>query len=242
MKTTMSLIALGLAAAAAPAAAQTTYTTLAGFQAAAGSTTLETFNSATPTLLAGPGQPTVVGNYTGFQLSTNPNGDYVGIASGTTAGNIDGTNFVYFSQANPTNGQYNGDGGTGPILTFTFGSAITAFAFDWVDTDPTDAYRIDFSGPGFTTIGYANPPFSLNGTGRGFFGFISSSAFTTVTFTQNAAGGVVDPFGIDNIRTNSTFNTGVPEPATWAMMMLGFGAMGAALRRSRKVEARIRFA
>lgn len=34
---------------------------------------------------------------------------------------------------------------------------------------------------------------------------------------------------------------GVPEPATWAMMMLGFGAMGAALRR-RKTDIRIRYA
>ena len=31
---------------------------------------------------------------------------------------------------------------------------------------------------------------------------------------------------------------GVPEPATWAMMMLGFGAMGAALRRRSAAPAR----
>ncbi|MBA2466428.1 MAG: PEPxxWA-CTERM sorting domain-containing protein, partial [Sphingomonas sp.] len=27
----------------------------------------------------------------------------------------------------------------------------------------------------------------------------------------------------------------VPEPATWAMMLIGFGATGAAMRRRRKV-------
>lgn len=35
---------------------------------------------------------------------------------------------------------------------------------------------------------------------------------------------------------------GVPEPATWAMMMLGFGGMGYAMRRRAKVGSRIRFA
>ena len=34
----------------------------------------------------------------------------------------------------------------------------------------------------------------------------------------------------------------VPEPATWAMLLLGFGGVGYAMRRNRKVTARIRFA
>jgi hypothetical protein len=34
----------------------------------------------------------------------------------------------------------------------------------------------------------------------------------------------------------------VPEPSTWAMMIVGFGLMGGAMRRNRKVTARIRFA
>jgi hypothetical protein len=35
---------------------------------------------------------------------------------------------------------------------------------------------------------------------------------------------------------------GVPEPATWAMMLLGFGAMGFALRRRRSDQAITQFA
>ena len=35
---------------------------------------------------------------------------------------------------------------------------------------------------------------------------------------------------------------GVPEPETWAMMVLGFGGVGFAMRRRSKVSARIRFA
>jgi hypothetical protein len=40
--------------------------------------------------------------------------------------------------------------------------------------------------------------------------------------------------------TVSLASAAVPEPATWAMMMLGFGAMGAALRSRR--QARVAFA
>jgi hypothetical protein len=36
-------------------------------------------------------------------------------------------------------------------------------------------------------------------------------------------------FEIDNIAINA-----VPEPATWAMMLLGFGAIGIGMRRQRK--------
>lgn len=34
----------------------------------------------------------------------------------------------------------------------------------------------------------------------------------------------------------------VPEPATWAMMIMGFGAVGHAMRRRQKVTATVRFA
>lgn len=47
---------------------------------------------------------------------------------------------------------------------------------------------------------------------------------------------------------NSTANialataSAVPEPATWAMMLLGFGAMGAAMRSRRRQKVSVRYA
>ena len=45
-----------------------------------------------------------------------------------------------------------------------------------------------------------------------------------------------DPTGWSN-ATLYTTGSGVPEPATWGMMLLGFGAAGTAMRRSRRKTA-----
>jgi len=47
-------------------------------------------------------------------------------------------------------------------------------------------------------------------------------------------GGSADQVAFANITIGSiTPGTGVPEPATWAMMIIGFGAVGTAMRRRR---------
>jgi hypothetical protein len=78
---------------------------------------------------------------------------------------------------------------------------------------------------------YSNPPFLLS-TGNGFWGVAVSGAeaFTSVTFTQSAAGGYIDPFGVDNIYTTAA----VPEPGT--LLLFGTG-IAAAVRRYRRRRA-----
>jgi hypothetical protein len=53
---------------------------------------------------------------------------------------------------------------------------------------------------------------------------------------QLRLGSTSNAFEIDDIAV------GVPEPSTWAMMILGFGLIGGALRRRTKTTARIAFA
>jgi hypothetical protein len=44
----------------------------------------------------------------------------------------------------------------------------------------------------------------------------------------------------DPSRTSFTFRiSGVPEPSTWAMMLIGFGAVGSAMRKRPKVHAQL---
>ncbi len=101
----------------------------------------------------------------------------------------------------------------------------------------------DFGGPfplaGFTaTVGTTS--FVLSGIAN------NSNVFQTFTglFTTTGPGPVSLSFtqnGGNNFRGSIIDNvsiTAVPEPATWAMMILGFGIAGAALRRRPAVTVR----
>jgi type IV pilus assembly protein PilY1 len=134
-----------------------------------------------------------------------------------------------FASANPMTaaldggivGPINADGTTGPadhgsLFTFGFGNLLdgadyTFNIFYGAGADETDALALlSQVGPELYTLGESN----LGGTRR--------SDLPTFIFAFNGVGGevVVPP------------TTGaVPEPASWAMMIAGFGLVGGAMRR-----------
>ena len=72
-----------------------------------------------------------------------------------------------------------------------------------------------------------------------FFGFTSTTAFDRIDIIENGGGG----FELDNITIGNAIGhhgggdnetAAVPEPASWAMMLVGFGAMGGIMRMRRK--------
>lgn len=78
------------------------------------------------------------------------------------------------------------------------------------------APSVDFSGISFSAAnGNAYNLFNFNGSD-----FLLSSNIDPVGFPQN---GVV----------LTSLSVGVPEPATWAIMLMGFGALGVAIRARR---------
>jgi hypothetical protein len=47
-------------------------------------------------------------------------------------------------------------------------------------------------------------------------------------------------WGVENVLVSRSDAGGVPEPATWGLMLMGFGGLGAMLRRSRSLDALVR--
>ena len=74
------------------------------------------------------------------------------------------------------------------------------------------------------------------GSGENFFSALATGGerITNISF-NTPTGGVTD---IRQIRINTDQNIiPLPEPGTWGMMILGFGAAGIAIRRSRRRKA-----
>lgn len=124
-------------------------------------------------------------------------------------------------------------------------------------TEP-DSSKFTFTG---NTISYNIPyggKFADAGPG-GFNGFLLQfTGVPTITGVTNDASSQLNPVALTfagnwvkinfngltrGSPTTSIFDVtlatapGVPEPATWTMLLLGFGGLGAALRRSRRLAA-----
>jgi len=190
----------------------------ATFQAAAPALTLQDFDAfADQSLLTSDGQVTY-GSSTGTPLVTN---NYL---TSTAPNGLGRTDVGFFLGADSA--------------IFTFLNPITAFGID-INTFATTTGSYDVvldTGDDALSIFETFP-----GTGTGqFIGFVSNTPFTTVTLSANTG----FAYTLDTLLYGTREAVaGVPEPATWAMLLLGFGALGFALRRHKPtVGGRVRLA
>lgn len=167
--------------------------------------------------------------YADFTLSRAPVGDYGSIPGSVTDIAPDGSG--------------PGEGARDSGVTFTFNSAINSFGFnvgDWGTCCAPSGLYIAFDGGPGILVGLfdgSNDTALTNGNYEIFVGaFDDSDSFTQVTFWGDGfgealyAGGTLRYALIDK---GSLPPGGVPEPATWAMMIMGFGAVGSVVRRRR---------
>jgi hypothetical protein len=103
-----------------------------------------------------------------------------------------------------------------------------------IPTISTGTATIDFGQTlfGLTIIGLHYGSAGDGGEGTSFFLFDAGTAGVG-SVTVSSRTDTHFNFGLSNA---ALFSTGgpVPEPATWAMMLLGFGGIGMAMRRSRR--------
>ena len=118
-----------------------------------------------------------------------------------------------------------------------------------VDADGTGSGSISTSLSGFdsnvdfltVTINGMDVPIFNQGTDVEFAG-ISGVMITAGMLNELVISGSSNGNGSYGGQITFTPSAPIPEPATWAMMLIGFGGLGYTMRRARKTSTRIQFA
>ncbi len=204
IRTTAAVLGLATVLAAPAQATLITYTDLTAFNNNAGTTTLDTFDAWTGGFS--------VQNYS---QSTKD-------LTLTTVNSSDNNGIRAVAQTGMT-GKYLSWQGSGqaPEFTFTFKTAVSAFGFNWFNTDPTDNYQLVVNGKSLLAINFRGI------TNTGFFGVVGTNGetFKSLTLKTLNYGGIVDLAGIDNLRYGKANTAAVSAPATVAVLGLGLLAL-----------------
>lgn len=212
-------------------AAITVYTSQSAFNAATTAAGTDTFESlsitgSTPSPIT---RSAGAYGYTATTSNLDPNGGTGFYGAGSSADHWLSTNYaldtVTFS---------NFTGGVSALGGLFFGSNISgAFASGNVILTATDS------------LGATVTRTITSATTSSFLGFVSTGSMSNVTLSAvQPTGGNLWPTANNLTLAQAAATPAVPEPATWAMMILGMGAVGFAMRRSRtsKVRTTVRFA
>ena len=128
------------------------------------------------------------------------------------------------------------------LLRNAVAGGVNTFDFNVVSgTNITTAntyFGFSYDNGGVVTFDYYTPP---AGSGT-FVGSQGVSGVFGGTFNADFSSQPDNAYNALDARTYSINATAVPEPATWALMILGFGMVGFGLRRVRKQSVRVTFA
>jgi hypothetical protein len=141
------------------------------------------------------------------------------------------------------------NGGSGDFLVVNdTGAVVTNFSLTLTDTFTASTPSVTCSG------GVCTDNFQIHGGAFGGFTGLSltgancvsgcgtdSANFTSGLITYNWSGGSIAKGATFDLNfaswNNSNYASGVPEPATWAMFLAGFGGIGFMMRAARRKGA-----
>ncbi|HEY0436323.1 MAG TPA: FxDxF family PEP-CTERM protein [Phenylobacterium sp.] len=123
------------------------------------------------------------------------------------------------------------------VFTFTLPSGTAAATISSISTNTKN--NVDF-----TTVSFNGHDFAIDSTGKVEFRHLDdilvSEGTQTLTVSGHSGGkgSYAGTIAFSAVPPITGGGGGVPEPAAWALMILGFGGVGATLR-SRKTVARL---
>ena len=162
----------------------------------------------------------------------------------TSVGVFDGSSNGLFSNLSATIYDASGTALFAPV-TFATGTQSSGQAYIFRIITPlvltpgsyqVAAWGYNGSEINYNTFGNNPGPITFNTAGGRL-----AAAGTRYSPTAGVQGTIVDN-GLTRYGAGSFIVAAVPEPATWAMMLLGFGMVGFGLRSRRKVTARVAYA
>lgn len=175
-----------------------------------------------------------------FESGTNP-GVFTPLGAGSTAINgwtVGGDSIDYIGTYwNAQNGSRSVDlSGNAPGSIFqTFDTVLgqvynVTFFLGANGDGPPPTKTVDVSATGNAVGSYSvgTTPFPPNVTAWTPFTYTFTATGTSTTLTFTSTGTTAYGAALDNVNV-----TAVPEPAAWALMILGFGAIGGVMRRRR---------
>jgi hypothetical protein len=169
--------------------------------------------------------PSLAADTSAAGVNINAGGDNVQFSNGailTNEANLpaDQTSVYYNSFFLP--------GTVGATMTVTFSAPVVNFFLNLYNGETyADNFTVSDNAGHSTTVSI---PSNSNG-GLSLISFPATGSIVTITTTDANY-----DYSIDNIGFNQP-TPGVPEPATWAMFLIGFGAIGWTLRNSRRKGA-----
>jgi hypothetical protein len=179
-----------------------------------------------------PGDPDAIGRFGSFSLWGPSNGVNNGLTTSSQGGNYIGSD---------------ADRNYGAPITQTLNGLVIGqkynVSFEWAAAqqsnfygDTTEAWEVYLTDSGnnqivnFQTATLNNPEKGFQAWRGETFSFIATEASHALTFYANGGPGGLPPFALlDNVSVQAA----VPEPSSWAMLITGFGLVGAAVRRRR---------